>query len=149
MTSTKSPSYVGVNIYMASEGELRTIPGVGKIISRAILKLRGEVPVITREILLDIPMLRGNNDFWAIIDLDKPEVQSPSTPPPMSDLVIGAEIEENGKRSGTTPVTEYSPRVLDQPPDQETGGSKSDQLKSNGPGTPVCDSDQRIPAQNI
>ena len=89
MTSTNSPSYVGVNIYTASEGELRTIPGVGKIISRAILKLRGEVPVITREILLDIPMLRGNNDFWAIIDLDKPEVQSPSTPPPMLDLAIG------------------------------------------------------------
>ena len=89
MTSTNSPSYVGVNIYTASEGELRTIPGVGKIISREILKLRGEVPVITREILLDIPMLRGNNDFWAIIDLDKPEVQSPSTPPPMLDLAIG------------------------------------------------------------
>ena len=63
MPSTKSLSYVGVNIYMAIEGELRTIPGVGKIISRAILKLRGEIPVVTWELLRDIPMLRGNNDF--------------------------------------------------------------------------------------
>ena len=88
MASTNSPSCVGVNIYTASEGELRTIPGVGKIISRAILKLRGEVPVVTRELLRNIPMLRGNNDFLAIIDLDKPKVQSPSTPPPMQDLSI-------------------------------------------------------------
>ena len=89
MASTNSPSYVGVYIYPAYEGELRTIPGVGKIISRAILKLRGGVPVVTRELLRDIPMLRGNNEFWAIIDLDKLEVQSPSTPPPTLDLAIG------------------------------------------------------------
>ena len=71
MASTNSPSYVGFNIYTASEGELRTIPGVGKIIPRAILKLRGEVKVVTRELLRDIPMLRGNNDFCSDYILSK------------------------------------------------------------------------------
>ena len=57
----------------------------------------------------------------------------------MSDLATGGGgVEENSKRSGTTPVSEYSP-----------GDNKSDQRKSNGPVTPVCDSDQRSPAHNI
>ena len=60
-------------------------------------------PVVTRELLLNIPMLRRNKDFWARIDLDKPDTQSLSVlSPPLSELAIGEELEDDSKKKRCT-----------------------------------------------
>ena len=127
MASPISPSHGGVNIYAASADDLRTIPGVGKSIAKSILKLRGEVPVITRELLLDIPMLRGNKDFWARIDLNKPDTQSLNMlSPPMSELALGEEVEDGDTRLAISQDKGFSPNKYVRTSDPEEKGYESD-----------------------